>query len=238
MKLFNKKRKKKESPTLARKLVSVSSPKSFVTEQFRTIRTNLNFSMPDKELKTLLITSASPGEGKSTNSSNIAVVFAQEGKKVLLIDADMRKPTVHYTFGVKNAIGLSSLLTRQLELEEVLIETEIEGLSMITSGTIPPNPAELLGSQRMDQLLEKVSTEFDIIIFDAPPILSVTDAQILANKCDGTVLVVNSGIAEKAAVLKAKDSLVSSKANILGVILNNYKLERDQYYYQYYGGAE
>ena len=238
MGLFKKKNKKPKMNTMARKLISLSNPKAIVSEQFRTIRTNLNFSMPDKDLKTLLITSSSPGEGKSTNSSNIAVVFAQEGKKVLLIDADMRKPTIHYTFGLKNIIGLSSVLTRQFELEEAYNPTEVEGLTVITSGPIPPNPSELLASQRMDQLMTTLSQQFDVVIFDTPPVLSVTDAQIMSNKCDGTVLVVNSGVAEKDMVLKAKESLTASKANLVGVILNNYTLERDHYYYQYYGNAE
>ena len=238
MGLFKMKKKKPNMKTMARKLISLSNSKTIVSEQFRTIRTNLNFSMPDKELKTLLITSSSPGEGKSTISSNIAVVFAQEGKKVLLIDADMRKPTVHYTFDLKNTFGLSSVLTRQIELEQACNKTAVEGLFVLTSGPIPPNPSELLASKHMDQIMITLTEQFDIVIFDTPPVLSVTDAQIMSNKCDGTVLVVNSGVAEKAMVLKAKESLRASKGNLIGVILNNYKLERDHYYYQYYGNEK
>ena len=238
MGLFKMRKKKLNTNTMARKLISLSNPKTIVSEQFRTIRTNLNFSMPDKDLKTLLITSSSPGEGKSTISSNIAIVFAQEGKKVLLIDADMRKPTIHYTFDLKNTFGLSSVLTRQVELEQAYNKTAVEGLFVLTSGPIPPNPSELLASKHMDQIMLTVTEQFDIVIFDTPPVLSVTDAQIMSNKCDGTVLVVNSGVAEKAMVLKAKESLRASKGNLIGVILNNYKLERDHYYYQYYGNAK
>ncbi|MFJ7186821.1 CpsD/CapB family tyrosine-protein kinase [Lysinibacillus xylanilyticus] len=233
-----KKRKKNTATTLARKLITVANSKSVVSEQFKTIRTNINFSMPDKDIKTLLITSSTPGEGKSTVSSNTAVVFAQENKKVLLIDADMRKPTVHHTFNLNNSVGLANLLTRQAIVEQAVQKTEIEGLHIITSGPIPPNPAELLASNMMSNLIDELSKQYDVIIFDAPPILSVTDAQILSNKCDGTIIVVNSGAAEKAGVLKAKEALELSQANILGVVLNNFKLERDHYYYQYYGSAE
>ena len=233
-----KKHKQTKSKTLARKLITVQSPKSVVSEQFKTIRTNINFSMPDQDIKSIIVTSSTPGEGKSTISSNSAVVFAQSGKKVLLVDADMRKPTAHHTFNILNAAGLSTVLTRQQTVDEVVHKTEIEGLHVITSGPIPPNPAELLGSKAMDQLITQLTEQYDLVIFDAPPVLSVTDAQILANKCDGTILVVNSGKAEKDGVIKAKEALVASQANILGVVLNNYVLEKDHYYYQYYGSAE
>ena len=147
--MFGTKKKNSNRPkTLARKLITVQSPKSVVSEQFKTIRTNINFSMPDQDLKTLLVTSSTPGEGKSTNSSNIAVVYAQSGKKVILIDSDMRKPTVHHTFGMKNSIGLSNVLTRQHTFEQVVHKTDVEGLHIITSGVIPPNPAELLASRQ------------------------------------------------------------------------------------------
>lgn len=237
--MFKKKKSSKRTPsTLARKLITVENPKAVVSEQFRTLRTNINFSNPDKVLKTILVTSSSPGEGKSTTSANIASVYAQEGKRVLLIDADMRKPTVHHTFALKNTKGLSSVLTRQATLTEAVQETTIDSLFVMTSGPIPPNPAELLASNSMEQLIVELCANYDFIIFDAPPILSVTDAQILSNRCDGTVLVVKAGEAEKAMVQKAKDSLVASQANILGVVLNNFVLAKDHYYYQYYGQAE
>ena len=232
--------KKKETAktTLARQLITVREPKSIVSEQFKTIRSNINFSMPDEDLQTIVITSTTPGEGKSTSSSNIAVVFAQSGKKVLLIDGDMRKPTVHHTFKLKNVRGLSNVLTRQYKVEEVIHQTEVDGLSVVTSGPIPPNPAELIASQTMDRLIEQLVEQFDLIIFDAPPVLSVTDAQILANKCDGTILVVQTAKTDKDSILKAKEVLVASKAHMIGVILNRYVLEKDHYYYQYYGTIE
>ncbi|GEN81811.1 protein-tyrosine kinase [Sporosarcina luteola] len=232
------KRKKQPLQNVARKLVTNENPKSIVSEQFRTVRTNINFSMPDKELKTLLFTSSSPGEGKSTSAANVAIVFAQEGKKVLLVDADMRKPTMHYTFHTTNTTGLSNLLTKQWMLEEVTKVTKVDGLHLITSGPIPPNPAELIGSNSMGTLIETLKSQYDIVIFDAPPLLSVADAQILSNKCDGTILVINAGTTEKDSVVKAKESLVSAKANILGTLMNNFKLEKDHYYYQYYGTGE
>ena len=236
--MFKNKRKKKKAAILPRKLITIVNPMAVVSEQFKTIRTNINFSMPDKDLKTLLITSSTPGEGKSTISSNAAVVFTQEGKKVLIVDADMRKPTMHHTFKLNNVNGLANVLTRQAIIADVIQESGIEGLSVMTSGPIPPNPAELLTSQMMTSVMQDLARDYDLIIFDAPPILSVTDAQILSNKCDGTILVVNSGTAEKAGVVKAKEALLASQANILGVVLNNFKLERDHYYYQYYGSKE
>lgn len=232
------KKNKQPMQAAARKLVTKYNSKSIVSEQFRTVRTNINFSMPDKELRTLLITSSSPGEGKSTSAANMAIVFAQEGRKVLLVDADMRKPTMHYTFHKTNTTGLSNLLTKQGLLEVVTKDTDIEGLFLITCGPIPPNPAELIGSNSMDALLGELTSQYDLVIFDAPPLLSVADAQILSNKCDGTILVVNSGVTEKESAVKAKETLLSAKANILGTLLNNFVLEKDHYYYQYYGIGE
>lgn len=233
-----KKSKKKSIQTVARKLITDVNPKSVVAEQFRTIRTNINFSMPDAEIQTILFTSSSPGDGKSTVAANTAVVFAQEGKKVLLIDADMRKPTVHYTFHLTNTIGLSNVLVRQASLEETIHHSSIDNLDIITCGPIPPNPSELLSSKSMDGIIEEAKSLYDMIIFDAPPVLSVTDAQILANKCEGTILVISANKTEKESILKAKEALVNSQATIIGTVLNNFVLDKDHYYYQYYGTAE
>lgn len=237
-KMARKSKKNKIIQAAARKLIARANPKSIVSEQFRTLRTNINFSTPDHELRTLLFTSASPGEGKSTVAANTAVVFAQEGKRVLLIDADMRKPTVHYTFHMTNTLGLSNLLTRQATLFEATKISDIDNLDVITCGPIPPNPAELLGSKTMDKILEEMKENYDIIIFDAPPVLSVTDGQILSNKCEGTILVLSAGQTEKESILKAKEALVSAQATILGTVLNNFELGKDHYYYQYYGTTE
>ncbi|MFS0614950.1 CpsD/CapB family tyrosine-protein kinase [Lederbergia ruris] len=217
-----------------RKLVAKANPKSPISEQYRTIRTNIEFSAVDEEIRTLMVTSSGPAEGKSTTTANLAVVFAQQGKKVLIVDADMRKPTVHYTFGVTNTTGLTNVLTRQATLEAAARSTDIENLNVLPSGPIPPNPAELLGSKGMQVFFEKAKERYDMIIFDTPPVLAVTDAQILANKCDGTVLVVASGKTELESAQKTKELLSAAQAKLLGVVLNNKKMEKTDYYY-YYG---
>lgn len=218
-----------------RSLISMTAPKSPIAEQFRTIRTNIQFSSVDEELQTIIVTSSGPAEGKSTTTANLAVVFAQQGKRVLLIDADLRKPTVHYTFRTENHIGLSNVLTRQSSLEESVTVTAQDKLWVLPSGPIPPNPSELLGSKGMNTLLEQAKDEYDVIILDTPPVLAVTDAQVLANLADGVVLVVSSGKTETEAAKKSKELLESAKAKILGVVLNNKKVQDSQYYY-YYGG--
>ena len=223
--------RKKAVNNSPRSLVTNISPNSITLEQFRMVRANINFSMPDNRLQTIMFTSALPGEGKSTTAANVAIVFAQEGKKVLLIDADMRKPTLHYTFHTTNSPGLSGILAKQWNLYDVLKETNVEGMHLITSGEIPSNPAELLGSKSMDALLKEIKGRYDIIILDTPPVIGVVDAQILSNKCDGTILVISAGLTKKESALKAKNILQTSKANLIGTVLNNYKVGRDHYYY-------
>ncbi len=215
-------------------LVTFSEPKSIISEQYNTIRTNINFMLSDQQNKKILITSATPGEGKSTIASNLALVFAKEGKRVLIVDADLRKPTLHSTFEIENRFGLSNTLTKKVSYTESMKETFIYGLYVLPSGPVPLNPSELLASKAMDLLIKSIEHFFDIVIFDAPPLLPVTDSQILANKCNGTILVINSGHVNRADVLKAKNILKTSQANILGVILNNYDLPNDHYYYGRY----
>ncbi|MER2029110.1 MAG: CpsD/CapB family tyrosine-protein kinase [Solibacillus sp.] len=235
---LRKKKKVLQDSNVARKLVTFTETKSHIIEQFRTIRTNIKFSMPVEPLKTILITSSTPGEGKSTNAANLGVVFAQEDKRVLIIDADMRKPTLHHTFKTFNKVGLSNILARRSALHDAVQETFIVGLDVITSGPIPPNPAELLSSQGLDTLLQHVKNDYDIIILDSPPLLSVTDAQILANKCDGSIMILNTGVVDKRAVKKAKALLSASHTKILGVVLNNYKTSKQLNYYNGYRYAE
>ncbi|RAK19843.1 capsular exopolysaccharide synthesis family protein [Anoxybacillus vitaminiphilus] len=225
---------RKQMQTLERSLITVQNPRSPISEQYRTIRTNIQFSFVDKTMRSLMVTSAGPSEGKSTTVANLAVTFAQQGKKVLLIDADMRKPTMHYTFHLNNIIGLTNVLTQSAALLSAYQATEVDNLFVLTSGPIPPNPAELLASKAMETFLEEVYKRFDLVIFDTPPVLAVTDAQILANKCDGTVLVVSSGKTEIEAAVKAKELLLSANAKLLGVVLNKKKQQQGQYYY-YYG---
>ena len=230
---LNKKTKKKATE-LKRSLITIKDSKSPISEQYKTIRTNIQFSSVDKEFKTIVVTSTGPGEGKSTTIANLAVVFAQQGKKVLLIDSDLRKPTVHYTFNLTNTFGLTNVLTRQAELVNVVKESMEKNLYILTSGPVPPNPAELLGSKAMEQVIKEAEEEYDMIFFDAPPLLAVTDGQILASKCDGTILVVSSGRTETEQVVKAKELLDSANSHIIGVVLNNKKLDMTNQYY-YYG---
>ncbi|MGR9048626.1 CpsD/CapB family tyrosine-protein kinase [Halobacillus faecis] len=228
-------RKKKQAVnTRARNIIANENPKSPIAEQFRTIRTNLQFTTVDEDLETMLVTSASPSEGKSITTANTATVFAQQGKKTLLIDADLRKPTVHYTFRVSNTSGLSNYLVGNEHVVQLARETDVENLDVITCGPIPPNPSELLGSRKMQQFIEEAKQTYDMVIFDTPPVLAVTDSQVLSNFVDGVLLVVRSKQTEKEAAVKAKETLEQAKANILGVVLNDQDLKSSNYYY-YYG---
>lgn len=226
---------KKKLLSSKRKLVAKYDPKSPITEQYRTIRTNILYSSIDEEIRSIMVTSSGPGEGKSTTTANLAVVFAQQGKSVLLVDADLRKPTVHYTFKLNNTIGLTSVLTNQVEILSAVSKTDDENLYVLPSGPIPPNPSELLGSKSMKHFIDKAKEEFDLIIFDTPPVLAVTDAQILGNLCDGIVLVVSSGKSEKELLIKTKELLTATKGRLLGVVLNNKKADKKGNYYYYYG---
>ena len=216
-------------------MIIADNPFSIVSEQIRTIRTNIQFSMIDKDLKTILFTSSGPYEGKSTVAANIASVFSDQGKKVCLIDADMRKPTVNKTFGLQNNLGLSSLITsRELTVNAVVQTLEEVGLDIITSGPIPPNPSELLNSNRMNEVIKELEQEYDLVLFDMPPVVSVTDAQIMATKTDGVVFVVRRGIAYTDDVKHAKELLDMVHANVLGVVFNGAEKKNDRSY-SYYG---
>lgn len=231
--MFNK---KKVTDTAERPgLVVVNKPSSVVSEQFRTIRTNIQFSMIDETLRTIVVTSAGPTSGKSTIAANLAATFASKEKKVLLVDSDLRKPTVHKTFKVRNNDGLTTLLTdRNSHLDDVIYRTHTDGLYILTSGAIPPNPAELLASKRMEEIKQEMLDYFDMVIFDMPPLLAVTDAQVMASKTDGVLFVIPKGQASKEEVLKAKDLLEKVQANVLGAVLNRVEKSDDSYYY-YYG---
>lgn len=238
--MFNKRKKKKiqeldKQQKKGTTLITITKPNSVVAEQFRTIRTNIQFSMIDKELKSIIFTSSGPFEGKSTVAANIASVFSDQGKRVCLIDTDMRKPTVYRTFNLQNTVGLSSLITsRALEIKDVVQEIEGTDLDVITSGPIPPNPSELLNSSRMNELIKKLEEEYDLVLFDMPPVVSVTDAQIMATKTDGVVFVVRRGIAHTDDVKHAKELLDMVHANVLGVVFNGAEKKTDRSY-SYYG---
>ncbi|PKR77803.1 capsular biosynthesis protein [Halalkalibacillus sediminis] len=214
-----------------RSLITRDQPKSPTSEQYRTIRTNLQFSSVDKDLRSMLVTSSGPGEGKSLTTANLAVVFAQQGKSVLLVDADLRKPTVHYTFKMNNTFGLSNYLIGEHPLEKLVQDVKIPGLDVLSCGPIPPNPSELLGSKQMKRLLEDAKSKYDLIIFDTPPVLAVTDSQVLSNYVDGALLVVRSKQTENESAIKSKELLEQANANILGVVLNDKDMEGKEYYY-------
>lgn len=217
-----------------RHLVTNLSPKSPISEQYRTIRTNVQFASVDDALNSILVTSSGPGEGKSMTTANIAVTYAQQGLRTLLIDADMRKPTVHYTFRLDNLKGLSNVLVGESLLEEAINTTTIQNLDVMSSGPIPPNPSELLGSRKMREMLQRAKQHYDLVIFDTPPVLAVTDAQILADLVDGSMLVVRSRKTEYEAAEKAVEALKPARAKLLGTILNDREKKSSNYYY-YYG---
>lgn len=228
------KRKTKTETSKMRHLITQLNPRSPIAEQYRTVRTNLQFSNVDQSLQAILITSPGPAAGKSLTAANLAVVYAQQEKKTLLIDCDLRKPTVHYTFRLNNLNGLSNVLINESTLDEAVQTSDIEHLDILTSGPIPPNPAELLASKRMRELLEEAKETYDFIIFDTPPVLAVADAKVLATIVDGTLLVVRSGETEIEDAEKTKEEMEQAQAPILGVVLNDVEKE-DMPYYTYYG---
>lgn len=217
-----------------RHLITQLNPRSPISEQYRTIRTNLQFSSVDEPLQSILVTSAGPAAGKSITAANLAVVYAQQGKKTLLVDADLRKPTVHYTFRLDNLQGLSNVLVGDQTLEQAVEKSAIDHLDVLSCGPIPPNPAELLASKRMNELLEHAKKLYDFIIFDTPPALAVTDAKILANIVDGTLFVVRSGSTDKEEAERAFELMSDARAKMLGAILNDRPKNEETYYY-YYG---
>lgn len=215
-------------------LVSFSSPKSVVAEQFRSIRTNIEFSQLDKKIKSLLVSSSIPAEGKSTVSANLAYVMGQNEKRVLIVDADLRKPNVHRTFKLNNEVGLTTLLANsRLDYKLIIQRSRGLGIFLLPSGPIPPNPSELLSSQRMTQLMKELQEDFDYIIYDAPPVNAVTDPQILSSKVDGVILVVRDGYSRKEEVRTTKKILEKANATIIGYVLNSRKGSESHGYYGY-----
>lgn len=240
--MFGKSRKKREKNILKDQskgapLITFHTPKSIHAEQFRTIRTNLDFVSLDKTLKSIVVTSSIPGEGKSTVSSNLAYVMAATEKKVLIIDADMRKPVLHKTFSLNNSKGLSTLISQpDTNFNDVIQYHSDLNLYLMPSGPIPPNPSELLGSARMNKIVSDITQYFDMVIFDTPPVTAVTDAQIMGTKVDGVILVVRNGYVAKEAVKRSKEALDNVNANILGYVMNSKIVEEGSGYYAYYGG--
>lgn len=201
-------------------LITHTSPNCNIAEQYRTIRTNLQFSSAIHKNQTIVITSPSFGEGKSTVTANLAVSIAQQEEKVLIIDASLRSPAIHSIFNLKNDIGLTTVLIGESTLDKAVKKTGVENLHVLTSGPIPFNPAELLGSEAMGLLIKKVIEQYDIVLFDSPPVLKVSDTSILANQCDGVLLVVSCYHTANESALEAKRVLSFTKGRLVGAILN------------------
>ncbi|KIL40137.1 capsular biosynthesis protein [Gordoniibacillus kamchatkensis] len=220
-------------------LITNTNTKSPISEAYRILRTNIEFSNVDRNLKCIMFASSQFGEGKSTTASNLAVTYAQTNRKVLLIDCDMRRPSQHHIFMLSNRYGLSSYLSHQVDLDEIIVDSTIPNLSVIVAGPIPPNPSELLASKRMSAMLEQLREQFDMIIIDTPPIMAVADAQIAATLCDGVLLVMDSGRVKREIAMKSKQKLEHVKARILGVVLNKISRKNaNSYYYYYYGDRD
>ena len=203
-------------------LITISDPRSSVSEAFRTLRTNLQFASVDRELRSILVTSAEPGAKKSSTLANLAVTMAQAEKRVIVVDCDLRKPCLHELFNLSNEVGLVTMMLEDEALASPpLQETEVPGLWLLASGPLPPRPSDLLGSKRMGRIIETLSERADVLLFDAPPVLAVTDAAILAAKIDGVLLVTSAGRTKREQVTDAMAQLEKVNAHIVGAVLNN-----------------
>lgn len=225
MRLFKRKPKyNNETMSHGAKLITVANPKDPVSEQFRTIRTNIQFVSVDRDLKLVAFTSSRISEGKSTVTANVAITWAQSGKRVLLIDADLRRSTLHSTFQLDNRTGLTTILTSKqatMNVTDFIHDSGVKNLSVLTAGPTPPNPSELLNSQRMQDFLSGIKDQYDLVVLDVPPMLEVTDTQVLASQLDGVILVVRAGKTQKSEIRRAVDMLRLAKANILGYVFND-----------------
>ncbi len=222
-------------------LIVYDDPKSVGSEAFRTLRTNLRFISPDQELKTLLITSVGPGDGKSTVSSNLAVALAQSGQRVVLVGCDLRKPVLHKIFRIDNSKGLTGLLTGNATLDEVIIPIKhVPNFHVIPAGPIPPNPAELLQSKTMSNTIKQLADGYDMVIFDGAPVIAVTDSAVMANQVDGTLMVIRANEVPNDVALHAKELLEQANARLLGVVLNGVRPQdqKNYHYYYYYDDSE
>jgi protein-tyrosine kinase len=215
-------------------LVAHIDPKSAAAEAYRSLRTSIQFAGLDHKCRSIVVTSSSPGEGKSTTVANFGVVQAQTGARVCLVDSDLRRPTLHRIFGLGNSRGLTSALLEGLPFSEVAQATAVPNLFVLSSGPLPPNPAELVGSNRMRECMEAAAGEFDMILLDSPPVISVADAIALAAFADGVVMVVQAGKVPHEVVRRAMGQIEAVKGRILGVVMNSVNLKRDGYYYDYY----
>ncbi|MFS1511172.1 CpsD/CapB family tyrosine-protein kinase [Chengkuizengella sp. SCS-71B] len=223
---------RKKDKVRLRSMLSFYQPKSIFSEQFRSIRSNIQFSSVDKSVKSILVTSSVPGEGKTTTAVNLAISFAQQGNRVLLVDTDLRKPTLHHIFERTQHRGLTNYLAGHYRsIEDFVCDSGIDNLQIVTSGPIPPNPAELLSASEMKVFMKEAFENYDMVVYDTSPVLAVTDAQILSNVCDGVILVIRSGKTRTEQVKKAKENLEQANAKILGAILNKKKVSKHESYY-------
>ncbi len=207
-------------------LITISNPRSPISEAYRTLRTNLEFSSLDKPLKTMVVTSAGPEEGKSTTLANLAVTLAQAERKVILVDCDLRRPSQHEIFGVANRVGLTSMVVDEEAFKNPpLQEAPVPNLKLLPSGPLPPNPSELLGSRRMEEIIATLRERADLVLFDAPPIIAVTDAAVLASKVDGVLLVISAGTTKRDHAQRAKALLEKVNARLVGAVLNNVRMD-------------
>lgn len=210
--------------------VMEKAPKSIDAEAYRSLRSNIEYSSFDDEYRAIVVTSSVPGEGKSTTSGNLALSLAQSGNKVLLVDCDMRKPSIHKKFKISNMSGTAELLLRKESFEDVA-NCYNENLTIITAGKIPPNPSEMLSSRAMTAFIKEMKKEFKYIILDTPPLQAVTDAQVLSTKADGILLVVKAGSTKKDAVLNSVDLIEKVHGKIIGTVLNGVENKKNNYYY-------
>lgn len=224
---------------IRKRLISHIDPNSMVAEAYRSIRTNLVFRFKQHNIKSMMLTSCGPQEGKSTTITNLGIILAQQGKKVCLIDADLRRPVLHSVFSVSKTNGITDYLIEDIDHFSIIKKTEVDNLFLITTGVIPPNPSELLSLPKIDELIEKLSVDFDLILFDTPPVIAVTDAAVLAEKVDYSTLIIRSNKTDRDMVPEAIKKLTSHNENLLGYILNDYDLERHYgYKYQYFNYYE
>ena len=210
--------------------VMEKAPKSIDAEAYRSLRSNIEYSSFDDEYRVIVVTSSVPGEGKSTTSGNLAIALAQSGNSVLLVDCDMRKPSIHKMFKISNAAGTAELLLRKKSFEEVANKHN-ENLTIITAGKIPPNPSEMLASRAMTAFIEEMKNEFKYIILDTPPLQAVTDAQVLSTKADGVLLVVRAGSTKREMVFNSVDLIKKVQGKVIGTVLNGVENKKNNYYY-------
>lgn len=232
---------KEANTDIEKSLLCYQKPSSKIAESYRAIRASLLFASPeDRPLKSILITSSLPQEGKSFFASNLSIILCHANERVILIDMDMRRPKIHKSFNFEHTIGLSNFLTGNADLKDIIKTVpNINNLFLITAGAIPPNPSELLSSGKMRTLLEELKSKYDRIIIDSPPILSVADTSLLANAVEGVILLVKGGQTRLEVIVRSKNKILEAKGKLVGVVVNNIEPEReDRYYYHYYYGEE